>query len=107
MSRRPSYRKPSKAARRAALAEFLAGLPDPPELPDEAESVTTSEIGVPKSVTITEDGKLMHGTTWTLPSDYQAAEVLDGALGSMKGCTPPEWPTLDQDTPGSEPCESD
>ena len=87
--------RPSKAQRRAALAEFLAGLPEPPELPDEAESVTTSDIGVPKEITIIEDGTTMHGTGWTLPSDYQAAEVLDGALPSMKGMTPPTLPGLD------------
>ena len=93
-------RRPSKAQRRAALAELLAGLPEPAELPpecDQAESTTTSEIGVVKEITIVEDGTTMHGTGWTLPSDYQAAEVLDGSLGSMKGVTPPEWPTLDGD----------
>lgn len=87
--------RPSKAQRRAALAEFLAGLPDPPELPDEAEAVTTSEIGVPKPVTITEDGRVLHGSTWTLPSDYQAAEVERGDLASLKGCTPETLPSLD------------
>ena len=69
MSKRPSYRRPSKAQRRAALAEFLAGLPDPPELPEEAEASTTSE-----------DGKLMHGTTWTLPGfDGDQADQVDDA----------------------------
>ena len=47
-----TLRKPSKAARRQALHEFLANLPEPPELPDEAEDITTSEIGVAKSITI-------------------------------------------------------
>ena len=87
-------RKPSKAARRQALHEFLANLPEPPELPDEAEATTTSEIGVAKSITIVQDGKTLHGSTWVLPQDYTEAEVADGSLPSIKGCTPPEWPTL-------------
>lgn len=98
-----SRQRPSKAQRRAALAEFLAGLPDPPELPEEAEEITTSEIGVPKSVTITEDGRVLHGSTWTLPSDYSEAEVARGDLASLKGCTPPTLPTLDGDQVADPP----
>ncbi|MGI6418532.1 MAG: hypothetical protein ACOX1P_23025 [Thermoguttaceae bacterium] len=105
MNKRPAYRKPSKAQRRAALAELLAGLPDPPELPPEIDASVedTSNTGSGNTcepVTIVEDGTTMHGSDWTLPTDYQTLEVLDGALPSIKGCTPPEWPTLDAEDSG-------
>lgn len=48
-------------------------------------------------ISMLEDGRVLHGSTWITPSDYQAAEVARGELGSMKGVTPPEWPTLDGD----------
>lgn len=84
-------RRPSKAQRRAALAELLAGLPEPAELPEEAEASTTSEI------IMLEDGKLLTGSDWIKPQDFAEAEVADGSLPSMKGCTPSEWPGLDDD----------
>lgn len=60
----------------------------------------TTEIVTPNVVEIIEDGRLLHGTRWTLPEDYQTAEVFDGSLGSMKGVTPPEWPGLDAEPAG-------
>ena len=63
-------RRPTKAQRRVALAELLAGLPEPAELPPEcdmAEASTTSEIGTPKEITIVQDGKTLHGSTWIKP----------------------------------------
>ena len=92
--------RPTKAARRAALAELLAGLPEPPELPPEcdmAEATTTSEIGVAKSITIHQDGRVLHGSTWIKPQDFATEEVQRGDLASLKGCTPPTLPTLDSD----------
>lgn len=96
-------RRPSKAQRRAALAELLAGLPEPAELPpecDQAESIITSEIVTPQCVTISEDGKLLTGSQWITPSDYQEAEVEAGELASLKGCTPPTLPGLDGEDTG-------
>jgi hypothetical protein len=54
-------RRPTKSQRRRALAAYLDGLPDPPEFPDE--------------ITIHQDGRVLHGTGWTLPTDYQTEEV--------------------------------
>ena len=89
-----TLRKPSKAARRQALHEFLANLPEPPELPDEAEVSTAKEI------TIVQDGKTLHGSTWVLPQDYSEAEVAAGALPSMKGVSPLELPGFDDQARG-------
>ena len=96
-------RRPTKAQRRAALAELLAGLPEPAELPPEcdmAEDITTSEIGVAKSITIHQDGKTLHGSTWVLPQDFAEAEVADGSLPSMKGVSPLELPGFDDQARG-------
>ena len=49
-------KRPTKSQRRRALAAYLDGLPDPPELPDE--------------ITIHQDGRVLHGSGWTLPEDY-------------------------------------
>ena len=46
-------------------------------------------------ITITEDGRTLHGSTWIKPQDFATEEVQRGDLASLKGCTPPEWPTLD------------
>lgn len=77
-------RRPSKASRRAALAAYLNGRPDPPELPTEIDTVV-----------IREDGRLLTGGEWVKPSDYQTEEVANNALPSLKGCTPPTLPSLD------------
>lgn len=102
MSKRPSYRRPSKAARRRALAELLDNLPEPPELPEEAEAGTPVEdrsntgAGISSEpVTIHQDGKLLTGSTWVTPQDFATEEVQRKELPSLKGCTPSEWPTLD------------
>ena len=84
-------RRPSKAQRRAALAEFLADAPPLPEIP---------EVDAPVEIdsrVIVEDGKLLTGSTWVTPEDFATEEVQRGDLASLKGCTPPEWPTLDAD----------
>ena len=96
---------PKRLTKRQRLAAIMAEIDTSQirELPEEAESVTTSEIGVPKPVTITEDGRVLHGSDWITPSDYQAAEVARGELGSMKGCTPPELPGLDDDQADAPP----
>ena len=48
-------------------------------------------------ITITEDGRTMHGSTWIKPQDFATEEVQRGDLASLKGCTPPTLPTLDDD----------
>jgi|LSQX01.2.fsa_nt_gb hypothetical protein len=90
---------PKRLTKRERLAAIMAEIDTSQirELPEEAEASTTSEIGVAKSISITEDGRVLHGSTWTLPSDYSEAEVLDGALPSLKGCTPPTLPLLGGD----------
>lgn len=79
-------RRPSKAQRRAALAAYLDGLPDPPELPPEAEGIS-----------MVEDGAVLVGNGWTLPSDYADDEIRRGELASLKGITPVELPMLNDD----------
>lgn len=49
------------------------------------------------TATIFEDGRLLVGTTWITPADYAGDEVERGELLSLKGCTPGELPTLDDD----------
>ena len=71
----------------------------PPEC-DMAEASTTSEVSTPKEITIVQDGKTLHGSTWVLPQDYSEAEVADGSLPSVKGATPEELPTLGDDQGG-------
>ncbi len=46
-------------------------------------------------ITITEDGRTLHGSTWVLPQDFAEAEVADGSLPSMKGVSPLELPGFD------------
>ena len=95
-----TLRKPSKAQRRVALAELLAGLPEPAELPPECDAsveITTSEVSTPKEITIVQDGKTLHGSTWIKPQDFATEEVQRGDLASLKGCTPPTLPTLGDD----------
>lgn len=63
---------PKRLTKRERLAAIMAEIDTSQirELPEEADApveITTSEIGVAKSITIVQDGKLMHGTTWTLP----------------------------------------
>jgi hypothetical protein len=87
-------RRPSKAQRRAALAEFLADAPPLPEIP---------EVDAPVEIdtrVIVEDGKLLTGSTWVTPGDFAEAEVADGSLPSVKGATPEELPTLGDDQGG-------
>ena len=103
MSKRPSYRRPSKAARRAALAELLAGLPEPPELPEEAEADDRSNGGsaiTSKPITIVQDGQELHGTTWVKPEDFAIEEVQRNELPSLKGTTPLTLPWLDAEDTG-------
>lgn len=45
-----------------------------------------------RRATILEDGRVLVGRQWIKPQDYQTSEVADGALPSLKGCTPPELP---------------
>lgn len=106
-------RRPSKAQRRAALAEFMAGLPEPLELPPECDAPVEDRTNggtaiTSEPVTIEEDGRLLTGTDWTLPSDYDDDDTQHNRLPMLKGTTPLTLPTLaDDDTTGSEPCESD
>lgn len=58
------------------------------------------EVGADADITITEDGRVLHGTGWVLPQDYSEAEVADGSLPSVKGATPEELPTLGDDQGG-------
>ena len=51
----------------------------------------------PSEIIMLEDGKLLTGSTWIKPQDFATEEVQRGDLASLKGCTPPEWPTLDGD----------
>lgn len=89
-------RRPSKAQRRAALAAILDGVPDPPELP-EAEGIS-----------MIEDDAVLVGDRWVKPSDYDDDDTQHNRLPMLKGTTPLTLPTLaDDDTTGSEPCESD
>lgn len=89
---------PKRQTKRERLAAIMAEIDVDSirELPEEAEASTTSEIGVPKSVTITEDGRVLHGSDWIKPEDYIDDDVASGRLVSLKGCTPPEWPGLDE-----------
>jgi hypothetical protein len=46
-------------------------------------------------ITITEDGRTMHGSTWVRPTDWQDDDLAAGLLPAMKGATPETLPTLD------------
>ena len=99
---------PKRQTKRERLAAIMAEIDTsqirelPPEC-DMAEASTTSEVSTPKSITIVQDGKTLHGSTWIKPQDYSEAEVARGDLASLKGMTPPGWPTLDNDFPLSQP----
>lgn len=73
---------PKRQTKRERLAAIMAEIDTsqirelPPEC-DMAEDITASEIGVAKSITITEDGRTMHGSTWVLPQDYSEAVDAD------------------------------
>ena len=51
-------------------------------------------------ITITEDGRTMHGSDWIKPQDFAEAEVADGSLPSMKGVSPLELPGFDDQARG-------
>ena len=47
--------------------------------------------------TIYMDGRLLPGTTWVRPTDWQASDIELGLLPNLKGASPAELPTLDDD----------
>ena len=93
---------PKRLTKRERLAAIMAEIDTsqirelPPEC-DMAEASTTSEIGVAKSISITEDGRVLHGSDWIKPEDYIDDDVASGRLVSLKGTTPPTLPTLEDD----------
>lgn len=93
MATRPTYRmkRPSKAQRRAALAAYLDGLPDPPELPEEIDTVV-----------IHQDGRLLTGDRWIKPQDFIDDDIEHGRLVALKGDTPAELPGLDDQASGTD-----
>ena len=46
------------------------------------------------------DGKLLVGTTWVRPTDWQDDDLAAGLLPAMKGATPETLPTLDDGQAG-------
>lgn len=50
--------------------------------------------------TIYMDGRLLTGSTWLRPTDWQADEVELGLLPGLKGATPETLPTLDDGQAG-------
>ena len=92
---------PKRQTKRERLAAIMAEITTsqirelPPECDEPVEDTSNTGSGnTCEPVTIVQDGKTLHGSTWTLPSDYSEAEVLDGALPSLKGMTPPTLPML-------------
>ena len=47
-----------------------------------------------QEVTIAMDGQVLRGRGWVTPADWAEAEVARGELGSMKGATSVELPSL-------------
>jgi hypothetical protein len=81
---------PKRQTKRERLAAIMAEIDTSQirELPPECDmpEITTSEVSTPKEITIVQDGKTLHGSTWVLLQDYSEAE-----------------PTLDNDFPLSQP----
>ena len=50
--------------------------------------------------TIYMDGRLLTGTTWIRPTDWQDDDLAAGLLPAMKGATPETLPTLDDGQAG-------
>ena len=73
---------PKRLTKRERLAAIMAEIDVDSirELPEECEEITTSEIGVAKPVTITEDGRVLHGSDWVKPEHYIDDDVASGRL---------------------------
>jgi hypothetical protein len=50
--------------------------------------------------TIYMDGRLLVGTTWVRPTDWQDDDLAAGLLPGLKGATPETLPTLDDGQAG-------
>ena len=50
--------------------------------------------------TIYMDGRLLTGTTWVRPTDWQDDDLAAGLLPAMKGATPETLPSLGDDQAG-------
>ncbi|MGI6418461.1 MAG: hypothetical protein ACOX1P_22660 [Thermoguttaceae bacterium] len=46
------------------------------------------------------DGRLLVGTTWVRPTDWQDDDLAAGLLPAMKGATPETLPSLGDDQAG-------
>ena len=62
-------------------------------LPTGGLSAATTE-GEAMTASIFMDGRLLVGTTWVRPTDWQSDEVELGLLPAMKGASPVELPAL-------------
>lgn len=76
--------------KRQRIRDLLACLP-----PDAGVMPATDLDAGEKVVEIVQDGRLMVGTSWVTPTDYQDQEVERHELPSLKGVTPVEWPELE------------
>lgn len=54
------------------------------------------------TATIYMDGRLLTGTTWVRPTDWQASDIELGLLPNLKGASPAELPSLDDDQAGDQ-----
>lgn len=48
------------------------------------------------------DGRLLVGTTWVRPTDYEDDDLAAGLLPAMKGASPVELPALGDDQADSD-----
>lgn len=76
-------------SKRERIAAVLASLP-----PDCGVMPATELDADEKPVEIVEDGRVMRGTSWTTPDDYDDEADELGLLRSMKGSTPTDLPSL-------------
>jgi hypothetical protein len=51
------------------------------------------------AIEIVEDGRTLRGSEWVTPEDYQTDDVEAGLLPCLKGSTPIELPSLDDEVP--------